>query len=119
MIYTDRDLGIMAEIIRDFERLNTNYGINIKFTNSGFGIYYIVAANIDYKDSPMYRECLKNANEVLDNVEKSLKKLFKEKTKKVLEYKKEDQKETIEMQSPTLNRYYIRIFRSYSFKEDK
>jgi hypothetical protein len=116
MELTDKDYGTILEIIRDLDGINPNAGVQIKFTDGGFTLYYIAAENIDYKDSPLYRECMEIGNKRLNDVEKELKSQFKEETGKALAFDKVDEREDLEIMSPALQRYYLRIFRTFELK---
>ena len=115
MELTDRDYGVISEIISNLSELNPNAGVQIKHTANGFLLYYIAAETIDYKDSPIHRECVEIGNKRLNGVEKDLKSEFKEKTGKTLSFKNISEDESLEIMSPVLQRYYLRIFRGYEF----
>ena len=113
MELTDRDYSAITTIIRDLDSLNPNAAVNVKLGGEGFTLYYIAAECIDYKDSPMYRECIEIGNKRLDDVEKELKSRFKEESGKTLSFKEISRDVSLEVMSPALRRYYLRIFRSY------
>jgi len=113
MELTDRDYGVMATIIEDLDSLNPNAAINIKLAGEGFTLYYIAAETVDYKDSPIHRECVENGNKRLDDAVKELKAQFKEETGNTLSFKEISTDETLETMSPALQRHYLRIFRNY------
>jgi len=113
MELTDRDYGIMYEIIEGLDDINPNANVKIKLFNNGFNLYYIAAEAVGYKDSPAYRECMDVANKRLDNTEKSLKELFKEQTGKTLSFKLIQEDDSLEVISPAQKRFYLRVFRTY------
>jgi len=109
----DYQQSAIKTIIDSLESMNPNIGIQIKFDNDGFVLYYIVADVIDYKGSPKYKQCFEQGYEILDDTEKILKKKYKESVGETLKIKQESESESFEALSPALSRYYIRIFRKY------